>query len=151
MAVEIHLLIASLVMLFLAGFLAVAQNRENLPKPSGVINPPKGILRKEKRIFPRYRTLLRIKYKTPLEEGISWIKDISRGGARLFLNNLSVGTVLAMEINLPYEQKSIFAQGNIEWSRGSDSGFSFGAVEQDDLTRIIQYIGLQEQIRSSRV
>lgn len=151
MVVEIHLLIGSLVMLFVAGYLAVAQNRGNLPKPSGLINPQKGILRKEKRIFPRYRTLLRTKYKTPLEEGISWIKDISRGGVRLFLNNIPVGTVLAMEINLPYEQKSIFAQGSIVWTRSTDSGINFGAVEQDDLSRIIQYIGLQEQIRSSRV
>ena len=48
---------------------------------------------------------LRIKYETSLEEGISWIRDISESGARLFLNKnlkfLQIGEPLKIEINLP--------------------------------------------------
>lgn len=151
MEVQIHLLIGGVLLLFLAVFLAIAQHREGLPAPTGLISSKKKFFRRDRRVFPRYNALLRIKYKTPLEEGISWIKDISRGGARLFLNNLAVGTVLSLEINLPYDQNSIFAQGNIVWRRGTDSGLNFGAAEQDDLTRIIEYIGLQKKIRSSKI
>lgn len=151
MDIQIHLLIGSILILFLTVFLVLVQHRENLPKTTGLINSKKKFFKRERRIFPRYRTLLRIKYKSPVEEGISWIKDISRGGVRLFLNNLDIGTVLSMEINLPYDKNSIFAQGSIVWRRGTDSGLIFGAAEQDDLSRIIEYIGLQEKIMSSRL
>ena len=151
MDIQIHLLIGSMLLLFLAISLTIAQHRESLPQPTGLINRKKKIFRRARRIFPRYKALLRIRYKTPLEEGISWIKDISRGGVRLFLNSLALETVLSMEINLPYDRKPIFAQGNIVWRRGTDSGLSFGAVEQDDLSRILEYVGLQERMRSSKL
>ena len=151
MDIQIHLLIGSMLLIFLAVFLAIVQHRDSLPKPTRLINRKKKIFGREKRMFPRYKALLRIKYKTPLEEGISWVKDISRGGVRLFLNNLAVETVLSMEIDLPYDRKPIFAQGNIVWRRGTDSGLSFGAAEQDDLSRILEYLGLREQVRSSKL
>jgi hypothetical protein len=98
----------------------------------------------EKRAYPRYKTSLRIKYTTPLEEGISWIKDISEKGARLFLNStlktLEIGESLGIEINVPYDPQPIIIQGNIVWSKEDDAGINFGNVVQGDINSIIQYV-----------
>lgn len=148
MDVEIHLFIGSVILLILAVSLAVLQQRTNTLAPTVLVNRKRKVFRNEKRIFPRYTTSLRLKYKSPDEEGVSWIKDISRGGARLYLSNVDIGTILAVEISLPYDKKPIFAQGEIVWTHGSDSGFSFGAVEQGDLKRIIEYSTHAAEIRT---
>ena len=148
MEVQIHLLIGSISILFLAIFLAIAQYKEGVSTLSLRNVGKTG--KREKRIYPRYETSLRIKYKISSEkESISWIKDISRGGIRLFLNNpFKIGTSLKIEINLPYDIKPIFAQGSIVWmkEKDDDSGLRFDEVKQEDLSRIIQYIGNRKQM-----
>lgn len=140
MDVQIHLLVGSFVILFLAIYLVITQNVANLPNVASLLKSRGKQHRKdERRIFPRFKTMLRIKYGTPLEEGISWVKDIGRGGMRLFLNTIKVGTAMSLEITLPGETKPIFAQGDVIWSRGSDSGLSFGSVEQGDVSKILEY------------
>lgn len=150
MEVEIHLLIASLIVLCLAIFLIRARHKEELPSPN-LWSVFKNAGKKERRIFPRYKTLLRAKYKSPLEEGISWIKDFSRGGVRLFLNSLDVGTIVALQIDLPYDRTPVFVQGNIAWKRGTDSGLCFGAAEHEDLTKVLRYVGHREELKRQAV
>ena len=137
MEVEIHLLGLSFLMLVLAALLIISNYGK---KSTSFKKPPK----KERRACPRYKTSLRIKYKTPLEEGISWIRDISESGARLFLNKtlktLEIGESLGIEINLPDNPQPTIIQGNIVWSREDDAGFDFDRVIQGDINRIIQYI-----------
>ena len=105
--------------------------------------------KKEKRVHPRHKASLRIKYKTPFEEGISWIKDISESGARLILNKtlktLEIGQSLGIEINLPDYAQPIVIQGNIVWSKEDDAGFNFDRIEQGEIKSVIQYIGEENQ------
>jgi len=149
--IEIHLLIGSLVILSLAIVLMAASHREELTGPGSLFAKQNKFFKKERRAFPRYQTFLKARYKTPLEDGISWIKDISRGGARVFLNNLDLGTIVSLEVELPYNRRPIFMQGNVVWKRGTDSGVRFGAAEQDDLTRILEFIGHKERLRMATV
>lgn len=104
----------------------------------------KKVYKKEKRAHPRYKTSLRIKYKAPSGEGVSWIRDISESGARLFLNStlktLQVGESLGLEINLPYEAQPVSIEGSIVWSEDNDAGFHFDKVIEGDINRIVQYI-----------
>ena len=153
MNAEIPLLVGSILMLFLAISLAIGQYRERLPLSSGLKKIGKKAAEGERRIHPRYSTSLRVKYyKPPLEEGISWIKDISRGGIRVFLDNpFKIGTLLEIEISLPYDTQPVFAQSNIVWARENDAGLSFSEVDQDDINRIFQYIGNKEQIKVAQV
>lgn len=99
---------------------------------------------KEKRTYSRYKTTLRIYYKTQLEQGISWIKDISENGARLFLHKglktLKIGESLGIEINLPKENQSLFIEGNIVWFKDDDAGFNFDKIIKGDIKKLIQYV-----------
>ncbi len=105
---------------------------------------------KERRTSPRYKTSLRVRYKTPLEEGISWIRDISEGGARLFLNKtlktLEIGESLGIEITLPHEAQPISIEGNIAWAEEDDAGIDFDKVVEGDINRIIEYVKNVEQL-----
>jgi len=154
MDVEIYLLSGSILMFVLAIFLAICKYREKRPVTPLAIakNFRKKINAEERRIYPRYKTALRIKYKIPLElkESICWVKDISRGGLQLFLIdnlNLKIGTLLSLEINLPYDNKPIFAQSRIVWTQGDDTGLSFDTVEEEDINRIFRYISNRKRIK----
>jgi len=155
MDVEIHLLIASLLMFLLAIILTITQRITILPQISLSYQPgwkgPKKEINKERRIYLRYKTLLRTKYKTNTEQSISWISDISRGGLRLFLANktFTIGVPLQVEIDLPHPQKPIFAQGNIVWMKEGEAGLSFSEVDRGDVSRVIQYIGEREQLKTN--
>ena len=133
MDVDIHLLGISGLILLLAALLIIGNYIE---KPAAS--------KKERRAHPRYKTSLRIKYKTPLEEGISWIRDISEKGARLFLNStlktLEIGEFLGIEISVPYDPQPVIIRGNIVWAKEDDAGFNFGDVIQGDINRIMQYV-----------
>ena len=98
---------------------------------------------KERRACPRHKTSLRIRYKTPVEEGVSWIRDISESGARLFLNralrSLEIGKSLEIEIDLPDGSQPIAVQGNIVWAGENDAGLHFDKVE-GDISKAIQYL-----------
>lgn len=153
MNVEIHLFIGSILMLFLAILLAINQYRGRLPAHTDLRNVKKKTSKEEKRIHPRYDTSLRIKYyKHPSDEGTSWVKDISRGGIRLFLNNpFEIGTLLEIEINLPYDTRPVLAQSNVIWTEENDAGLSFSDVDQEDINRIFRYIGHKQQIKASKI
>ena len=137
----INLLGISVLMLFFAALLIIGHYGR---RPGKVKKPSKG----ERRAHPRYKTSLRVRYKTPLEEGISWIRDISESGARLFLNRalktLEAGEPLGMEIHLPSERQPIAVQGSIVWSKEEDAGFRFDEVMEEDLNRILQYVNKEE-------
>ena len=146
------MLIASVLALILAALLAVTQQGEKLLSlllknrfKSVKIKRPN----KEKRIYPRYPTSLRVNYKTHQREGMSWAKDISRSGIRLFLDKpFGIGTFLEIEINLPYDPKPVTVRGNIVWAHAKrhNAGLSFAEVEQNDISRIFEYISHKKQI-----
>ena len=141
MDVEIHLLIGSILLFLVAIVVAMSQNVDKMPIARLISFRRKSYTR-ERRIYPRYKTLLRVKYNTPLEEGVAWIKDISRTGVRFILENpLEIGTLLKLEISVPYDPKPVFAQGNIVWMQDDNAGFRFDKVEQEELDRIMQDIG----------
>ena len=139
MYVEINLLSASILVLVFAVLLLISHSRRSQPVPAD-----SRMFKRERRDHPRYKTSIRIRYKTPLEEGISWIKDISRSGARIFLNNtlktLGIGEQLAIEIDLPFTSNPIQVKGSIVWSRDEDAGFRFVEPGQGDIEKIIEFV-----------
>ena len=140
MDVEIHLLVGSSLLFIFTIAIAISQNMDKLPIPQ-LIRFRRKNYEKERRIYPRYKTLLRVKYKAPLGEGATWIKDISRSGMRLLLDNpFKIGTLLTLEISVPYDPKPVFAQGNIVWMEEDNAGFHFDKVEQEELDRIMQHV-----------
>ena len=139
-------------MFLFAVILVISRNIAALP---GSLSLSVGVKRKsfqrEKRIYPRYNTALRMKYETPAEEGISWIKDISRGGLRFILvsKTFEIGTSLRMQINLPNDPKLILAQGSIVWIKNDEAGLSFSEAYQEDLSKLIQYSTDRAQLQNS--
>ena len=147
MDVAIYLLGVSILILVFAILLIIG----NYSKTSAAsLSKARKSSEEERRTYARYKTSLRVKYKTPLEEGISWIRDISEGGARLFLNRtlktLEIGESLGIEISLPHETQPISIEGNIVWSKEDDAGINFDKVVEGDINRIIKYVKNIEQI-----
>ena len=98
--------------------------------------------KKERRITPRHKASLRVRYKLPPEEeGISWIGDISRGGARIFLNKdlrkLKIGESLEIEIHSPSKADPLLVKGNIVWLKESNAGVQFDEMIQSNIEKII--------------
>lgn len=139
MDITINWLAFSALILFLAAlvFISISSYKE---RATGFKEPSK----KERRAYPRYKISLRIKYKVLLEEGVSWIKDISENGARIYLNNtlktLEINESLGIKVYLPYESQPIFVLGNIVWSNGDEAGFHFEKIAQGDISRLMEYI-----------
>ena len=107
----------------------------------------RAFFKKERRAHPRYKTSLRARYSAPAEEGVSWIRDISKGGLGLFLGKtFDLKTPLRIEINLPYDSQPIFFRGSVVWSRSDYAGLSFDEASQDDLKRVLHYIYNKQQI-----
>ncbi|MEE8359989.1 MAG: PilZ domain-containing protein [Candidatus Omnitrophota bacterium] len=141
MYIEANLFTASILILVFAILIILTHSRRTPERP-------KGFFKKERRTYPRYQTSLRIKYKTPIEEGISWIKDVSRSGARLFLNNalktVAIGQPLELEISLPSDTQPILVKGNIVWAQDTDAGFHFVEAMDGDIDKIIKYVNPEE-------
>ncbi len=142
MYIEMNLFGASALILIFAVLMVISQAR----KPAG--GGRRRRLKQERRAYPRYQTSLRIKYRTALDEGVSWIKDISQSGARLFLNNtlrtLGIGETLELEICLPAESQPICVKGNIVWSKDNDAGFRFTEGPGSGIERVIKHITADE-------
>ena len=103
--------------------------------------------KKEARMHPRYKTSLRVKYNTSLEEGISWIKDVSLNGAQLFLNKgLELGTSLNLEVKLPNDSKTILVKGDIVWVKEHNAGFHFREHDDSEINRLVEYCKSRENI-----
>ncbi len=146
MYVEINLFTASALVLVFAILLLLSHSKRTPNRPRSSAHDHSKI---ERRVHPRYQTSLRVKYKTTVEEGISWIKDISAGGARLFLNDtlkgLVIGQPLELEVNLPQEAAPIFVKGDIVWSAENDAGFRFIEIVQDDIEKIIRFVNNEDE------
>lgn len=109
---------------------------------------------KDRRIHTRHSASLKIRYKEPLSEseGVSWAKDVSKGGMRLFLvEDLKIGSLLSLEITLPYDNRPVIAKSSIVWVRGDEAGLSFEDIKSEDLNRIFQYLTHKSQIRSFKI
>ena len=144
MYVEVNLLGGSILVLVFVVLLIVGHSRRTIPGEQ-----KRDAFARERRGAPRYKTSLRIRYKTPLEEGISWIKDISKSGARIFLNNtlktLMIGEQLIIEIDMPFTADPVLVKGSIVWSRDEDAGFRFVESVQEDIEKIIKYVSGNEK------
>ena len=140
MDVEIPLLVGSICMLVLALILAINQHTGTWKDSPLTLFIRRSKPKKEKRLFPRCETSLEAKYQALSEEGISWIRDISSGGARLFVSkSLEAGTPLRMQVQLPYDSNRVVIKGTVVWSRKNDAGLSFDETSQEGIGRIIQY------------
>ena len=135
MSVETNLLLVSALILVFITLLMIG--RPGKPKKG---RPTK----EERRAHARYETALRVRYKTAVQEGISWIRDVSNGGVRIFLTGalktLNIGESLEIEINIPNENKPVSVQGTIAWSREDVAGFSVDEAMQPDLSRVARYV-----------
>ncbi len=147
MYVEMNLFGASILLLIFA-ILALLSHSNRTPAASRRHLFSKRSDKKERRAYPRYKASLRVKYKTPLEEGVSWIKDISKGGARLFLTNtlksLGIGEVLEIEVSLPTEPQPIMVKGNIVWFKDNDAGLCFAETIKEDIDKIMEFVRSRE-------
>ncbi len=152
MQVPLLILIFSLLAIFLAITLSVKLYKERVPQTILM-----GIRRKtdqeERRTHPRHSTSLRIKYRTLMEgglaEGMSWIRNVSRGGMKLFLDrHIEEGTFLTLEIDLPFERNPAFARSSIVWKEGDEAGVIFDEIKDEDLDRILEYIEQRTQLNS---
>ena len=151
MDVELSILIGSIILFIFAVALAVNQRREaSALSMSGDYKERPSRTRKERRLHIRHKVSLPIRYKTALQEreDISWMRDISRGGARFFVNkSFTPGTSLKIEVKLPFDAQPIFFQGSIVWYRNDEAGLSFERASHGDVDRIIQYIYNRQKIK----
>jgi len=137
-------LFGTLMLVLILGILATISRNESA-RTVYVKRRRKRELPKETRLAPRYKTSLRIKYNTSIEEGISWIRDVSVNGAQLFLNkSLETGTRLNIEINLPHESNPIFVMGDIIWVKENNAGFHFIEKGHGEINRLVEYCKLKE-------
>lgn len=83
-------------------------------------------------------------------------EDISVSGARLrVFDRVQAGTILSLEMQLPFDSLPIFAQGQVAWMRPAggfgrgpyELGVRFQRLAEIDKRRLSQYIDahLQEQ------
>ena len=153
MKVEMYFLTASIISFVLAIILSILKHVERLPTLH-LFNfaKKKEKPKKEKRLFPRHETSLKVKYKSNLIEGICWIGNINRSGTVLLLDRtLEVKAPLEMEINLPDGSRPIFLKGEIVWRKDSNAGVSFTEASLDDIKRVFSYIVSKHKLQSSNV
>ena len=144
---QIYLVAGAVFLLFSIAFYAIKKHRKQFTVPTSSRSRLRRRMPNDRRNHPRFETSLRISYKTPIEEGISWVKDISRGGIRLFLDKtLEIGTLMHLEIKLPYDRRPVLAQSSVVWKDDDDAGLVFDDVNDADLDRILEYIDNKKQI-----
>ena len=148
MEVEIHLLIVSIVLFIIAMFLAIDKQWPLVIRfDYNRLKQRKSKM--ERRAHARYQTSLQAMYNTISEDGKVWIRDISKGGARLFLHNpIRIGSLLRLEINLPNESKPVVTHGWIVWANEHEAGFNSSEVDQGEIMRVLRYIAYRKQMTS---
>ncbi len=76
----------------------------------------------------------------------SRIKDISRGGLRLFTENLlPKGSSVKLEMNIPGDNFPLFTLNEVMWSRktgesGYETGVRFTDIKKEDKSRLLDYV-----------
>lgn len=105
---------------------------------------------RERRKFPRYQSLVQIKYKylNGQESGACLSKDISRGGACLPLPSyLEPHRKLIIEIDLRDGKEKIIAESEIAWCRKNkmsweafySAGVEFSKIEVGEAQRLVDF------------
>lgn len=105
---------------------------------------------KERRKFKRFDAYMSVKFKASDSgnfQGVSLSKDLSRDGIKMNSNsNVSIGTLVDLEIDIPDDPKPVRTTGKIVWSRpaeGSNQGFDQGVrflmMDPVDKFRILDY------------
>ncbi len=76
----------------------------------------------------------------------SRVKDISRGGLRLFAENLLPrGSSVKLEMNIPGDNFPIFTFNEVMWSRkagdsGYETGMCFTDIKKEDKSRLFDHV-----------
>ena len=142
MKVEMHFLSSGIILFLLAVTLSILEHLDKMPILNLWGSAKKKTLGKEKRIFPRYETSLRIKYKSNGVEGTSWLANISRGGAGILLDRaVEAEAPLALEISLPTGSESLFLKGKVVWQKDTHAGIRFDELNTEELNKIFSYLG----------
>ena len=105
---------------------------------------------RERRKFPRYQSLIQIKYKylDGQEPGVCLSRDISKGGACLPLpTNLEPHQKLIIEIDLRDGKEKIIAETKIAWCRKNkmpweafySAGIEFSRIETAEAQRLVDF------------
>lgn len=106
----------------------------------------------EKRKYIRLGTAIGVTYKLikthkRMKQTPSLVKDIGGGGIRLVVKeDLRVGDLIGLEIQIPHLKEPIDAVGEVVWfSAGKDhehreAGAKFRDIEQKDLHKIFEYV-----------
>jgi len=108
-------------------------------------------MEKERRKFKRFDAYMSVKFKLAEKgddiKGISLSKDLSRDGLKMNSNeNVKIGTVVDLEIDIPDDPKPVKTTGKVVWSRASegrnqgyDQGVRFIMMDPVDKFRILDY------------
>jgi c-di-GMP-binding flagellar brake protein YcgR len=105
---------------------------------------------KERRKFKRFDAYMSVKYKAPEQatlHGISLSKDLSRDGLMMNSNqDVKVGTIMDLEIDIPDDPKPVHTTGKVVWSRpsegrnqGYDHGVRFLMMDPVDKFRVLDF------------
>ena len=107
-------------------------------------------MEKERRKFKRFDAYMSVRYQTPQPEenrGIALSKDLSREGLKLNSpTQLSKGTTLDLELDIPDDPRPVRVTGKIVWSealqgkdQGYDAGVRFMMMDPVDKFRVLDY------------
>src|SRR3989338_5774765 len=98
----------------------------------------------ERRKYMRFSTPVDLEYKSltlnPIF-GKTLAKDLSLDGVRINLKEqVPVGTMLEIAMNVPGDNLPVFATGKIAWADGLEAGVRLTKIRQNDQTRILEYV-----------
>lgn len=107
-------------------------------------------MEKERRKFKRFDAYMSVKYQSQEDvgyKGISLSRDLSRDGLKINSNQeVRMGTLLDLEIDIPDDPKPVHTTGKVMWSRhsegsnqGYDQGVRFLMMDPVDKFRILDF------------
>ena len=108
----------------------------------------------EKRKFIRLAAAIGVTYKIlkthkRIKQALSLVKDIGGGGIRLLVKeDLRVGDLIRLEIQIPHLKEPIEAVGEVVWFSAQkdkdherrEAGAKFRDIDQKDLHKIFEYV-----------
>jgi len=106
----------------------------------------------ERRQSVRRETTLRVNYWMEEGSGVGWIKNIGYGGACLHtIMPIEEDAEPELEIDLPFDSRSIVTRAKTVWRRADMSGLVFLDPKTEDLERIFEFIDNRNKFAESVV
>ena len=73
--------------------------------------------------------------------GKALARDLSRDGIRVGLKqNIPMGTLVELCLNVPGDNLAVFATGKIAWADGLEAGVRLTKIATLDRTRVLEYV-----------